>query len=85
MMYDTKRRDHCIVGSKTWVEFYSTSVTPMVWDGRANLEEFEPGVPGERADSWDDCGTIRFEKSRGMESKEDVLTGSDWICSDLTR
>jgi hypothetical protein len=30
---------------KTWVEFDGTSVTPLVWDGRANLQEFEPDSP----------------------------------------
>src|SRR5260370_4770190 len=27
--------------SKTWIKFDGTSVTRKVWDGRANLEEFE--------------------------------------------
>ncbi len=36
-----KRLDHRLVGSTTWVEFDGTSVTRKVWDGRANLEEFE--------------------------------------------
>ena len=30
-----------LAGSTTWVEFDGTSVTRRVWDGRANLEEFE--------------------------------------------
>jgi hypothetical protein len=30
-----------LAGSKTWVEFDGTSVTRKVWNGRANLEEFE--------------------------------------------
>ena len=30
-----------LAGSKTWVKFDGTSVTRKVWDGRANLEEFE--------------------------------------------
>ena len=32
-------------GSTTWVEFDGTSVTRKVWDGRANLEEFETDSP----------------------------------------
>ena len=36
-----KRLDHRLVGSTTWVEFDGTSVTRKVWDGRADLEEFE--------------------------------------------
>jgi hypothetical protein len=34
-----------LVGSKTWVEFDGTSVTRKVWDGRANLNEFETDSP----------------------------------------
>jgi hypothetical protein len=34
-----------LVGSKTWVEFDGTSVTQKVWNGRANLEEFETDSP----------------------------------------
>src|SRR5262252_8388250 len=30
-----------LAGSTTWVEFDGTSVTQKVWNGRANLEEFE--------------------------------------------
>jgi BNR/Asp-box repeat len=30
-----------LVGSTTWVDFDGTSVTRKVWNGRANLEEFE--------------------------------------------
>jgi len=34
-----------LVGSTTWVKFDGTSVTRKVWDGRANLEEFETDSP----------------------------------------
>ena len=34
-----------LTGSKTWVKFDGTSVTRKVWDGRANLEEFETDSP----------------------------------------
>src|SRR5580704_9402400 len=34
-----------LVGSKTWVQFDGTSVTRKVWDGRANLNEFETDSP----------------------------------------
>src|SRR5260370_20096410 len=40
-----KRLDGRLVGSTTWVEFDGTSVTRKVWDGRANLEEFEVDSP----------------------------------------
>jgi hypothetical protein len=30
-----------LAGSTTWVKFDGTSVTRKIWDGRANLEEFE--------------------------------------------
>ena len=34
-----------LAGSTSWVEFDGTSVTRKVWDGRANLEEFETDSP----------------------------------------
>jgi len=34
-----------LAGSTTWVEFDGTSVTRAVWNGRANLEEFETDSP----------------------------------------
>jgi hypothetical protein len=40
-----KRLEHRLVGSTNWVEFDGTSVTRKVWDGRANLEEFETDSP----------------------------------------
>jgi len=36
-----KRLLHPLTGSKQWVELDGTSVTRPIWDGRANLEEFE--------------------------------------------
>ncbi|MGA8865539.1 MAG: hypothetical protein WB510_01145 [Candidatus Sulfotelmatobacter sp.] len=36
-----KRRLHPLTGSNTWVEFDDTSVTRKLWDGRAQIEEFE--------------------------------------------
>jgi hypothetical protein len=36
-----KRLVHPLTGSNTWVEFDGTSVTRKVWDGRAQIEEFE--------------------------------------------
>jgi hypothetical protein len=40
-----KRLLHPLSGSNTWVEFDGTSVTRKVWDGRADLEEFEVDSP----------------------------------------
>jgi hypothetical protein len=34
-----------LVSSKTWIKFDGTSVTRKVWNGRANLEEFETDSP----------------------------------------
>lgn len=34
-----------LTGSTTWVEFDGTTVTRKVWDGRANLEQFETDGP----------------------------------------
>src|SRR5579864_7293462 len=36
-----KRRLNPLTGSNQWVEFDGTSVTRKVWDGRAQIEEFE--------------------------------------------
>jgi hypothetical protein len=36
-----KRMLHPLSGSAEWVEFDGTSVTRAMWDGRANIEEFE--------------------------------------------
>ncbi len=40
-----KRRLHPLTGSTSWVEFDGTSVTRKVWDGRAQIEEFETDSP----------------------------------------
>jgi hypothetical protein len=40
-----KRLVHPLTGSNTWVEFDGTSVTRKVWDGRAQLEQFETDSP----------------------------------------
>ncbi len=36
-----KRLDHPLTGSNTWTEFDGTTYTQKVWDGRANIEQFE--------------------------------------------
>ncbi len=36
-----KRRRHPLTGSNTWVEFDGTSKTFNIWDGRAQIEQFE--------------------------------------------
>ena len=36
-----KRRLHPLTGSNTWVEYDGTSVTRKLWDGRAQINEFE--------------------------------------------
>jgi hypothetical protein len=36
-----KKLQHPLTGSTTWVEFDGTSVTKKVWDGRAQIEQFE--------------------------------------------
>jgi hypothetical protein len=40
-----KKLLHPLTGSTAWVEFDGTSVTQKVWDGRAQLEEFETDSP----------------------------------------
>lgn len=41
-----KRLKNPLTGSNTWDEFDGTSVTRKVWDGRADIEEFETDGPG---------------------------------------
>jgi hypothetical protein len=41
-----RRRLHPLTGSSDWVRFDGTSVTRKVWDGRAQLEEFETNGAG---------------------------------------
>ena len=40
-----KRRLHPLTGSNAWVEFDGTSVTRKIWNGRAQIEEFETDGP----------------------------------------
>jgi hypothetical protein len=40
-----KRLQHPLTGSTTWVEFDGTGVARAIWDGRANLDEFEADSP----------------------------------------
>jgi len=40
-----KRLVHPLTGSTSWIEFDGTSVTRKVWDGRAQIEEFEVDSP----------------------------------------
>jgi hypothetical protein len=40
-----KRLLHPLTGSTTWVDVDGTSVTRKVWDGRADLDEFEADAP----------------------------------------
>ncbi len=40
-----KRLEQRLVGSTNWVEFDGTSFTRKVWDGRAQLEQFETDSP----------------------------------------
>jgi hypothetical protein len=41
-----RRRLHPLSGSNEWIRFDGTSVTRKVWDGRAQLEEFETDGAG---------------------------------------
>lgn len=41
-----KKLEHPLTGSTAWVEFDGTSETRKVWDGRAQLEEFETNGAG---------------------------------------
>jgi len=41
-----KKRLHLLTGSNEWVDFDGTSVTRKLWDGRAQIEEFETDGAG---------------------------------------
>lgn len=41
-----KRRLNPLTGSNTWVDFDGTSVTRKLWDGRAQIEQFETDGAG---------------------------------------
>jgi hypothetical protein len=40
-----RRLVHPLTGSHTWVDFDGTSITRKIWDGRADIEEFETDRP----------------------------------------
>jgi hypothetical protein len=40
-----RRLLHPLTGSNEWVEFEGTNVVHKVWDGRANMDEFEADTP----------------------------------------
>lgn len=39
------RLEHPLTGSKRWVQFDGTSVTRKLWDGKADIEQFETDGP----------------------------------------
>lgn len=41
-----KKLAHPLSGSKEWIEFDGTSVTQKIWDGRAQIEQFETDGAG---------------------------------------
>lgn len=45
-----KRMLHPLTGSSQWIEFDGTSVTRQLWDGRAEIEEFETDGPSGRVE-----------------------------------
>src|ERR1700760_2351854 len=63
-----KRLLHPLTGSNTWSEFDGTSVTRKVWEGRAQLEEFETNGPSGRVEGL----TLRLYNP---ESRQWSLTG----------
>lgn len=40
-----RRLLHPLTGSNEWIEFDGTNVVRKVWDGRANMDEFEANTP----------------------------------------
>jgi hypothetical protein len=60
-----KRLVHPLTGSTTWVEFDGTSVTRKVWDGRAQLEEFETDSPTGKSGTMGVSTVGEFKDGRG--------------------
>lgn len=40
-----RRLQHPLTGANDWIEFDGTNVVHKIWDGRANLDEFEADTP----------------------------------------
>jgi hypothetical protein len=58
-----RRLMHPLTGSTTWVEFESRSVAKMVWDGRANLDEYEGDSPSGHIEGL----TVRLYNSKSHQ------------------
>src|SRR5437879_487834 len=43
-----RRLRHVLVGSRDWYEFQGMAVERPLWDGQANLEEYEADLPSGR-------------------------------------
>jgi hypothetical protein len=66
-----KRLFHPMTGSTTWTEFDGTSVTGKLWNGRANIEQFETTGSGNHIEGL----TLR------LYNPESHQWSSDWATS----
>ena len=67
------RLQHPLTGSPTWVEYDGTSVVRNVWDGRANLEEFEAVGPAGHIEGL----TLRLYNPQSHQWNHNWATSND--------
>jgi hypothetical protein len=72
-----KKLEHPLSGSKTWIEFDGTSVTRKLWNGRAQIEQFETEGAGGHVEGM----TLRLYNPKAHQwslywanSKDGILT-----------
>jgi hypothetical protein len=67
------RRLHPLTGSTTWVEYEGTAVARKVWNGRANLEEFEADGSAGHIEGL----TLRLYNSKSHQWSDNWATSND--------
>ncbi len=71
------RRLHPLTGSTTWVEYDGSAVVRKVWNGRANLEEFEADGPAGHIEGL----TLRLYNSESHQWSDNWATSNDGTIS----
>jgi hypothetical protein len=67
------RLQHPLTGSSTWVEYEGSSVVRKVWNGRANLEEFEASGPAGHIEGL----TLRLYNPQSHQWNHNWATSND--------
>jgi hypothetical protein len=71
------RLQHSLAGSTTWVEYEGSSVVRKVWNGRANLEEFEAQGPAGHIEGL----TLRLYNPESRQWNQSWSTSNDGTIS----